>query len=155
MFTGLIEGRGTVLRLENNGQSLRLWIKAGFPWPDPRLGESIAVNGVCLTATSWQDGVFSVDVSGETLSRSTLGRLKTGAGVNLERALRLSDRLGGHWLPAMWTEWGRSAAREIQGKFLWLRIAFPETWRPYIVEKGSIAVEGISLTVNRVSGPHL
>lgn len=71
MFTGLIEGRGTVLRLEKNGDSLRLWVKAGFPWPDPRLGESIAVNGVCLTATSWQDGVFSVEVSGETLSRST------------------------------------------------------------------------------------
>ena len=96
MFTGLVEGRGTVLRLENKGEGLRPWIKAEFAWPDPRLGESIAVNGVCLTATAWKDGVFAVDVSEESLSRSTLGRLQAGKGVNLERALRLSDRLGGH-----------------------------------------------------------
>jgi riboflavin synthase len=152
VFTGLIEGRGTVLRLEKKGAGLRPWIKAEFSWPDPRLGESIAVNGVCLTATSWKDGVFSVDVSGESLSRSTLGRLKAGAVVNLERALRLSDRLGGHWVTGHVDGVGEISRREIQGKFLWLRIGFPEHLGPYIVEKGSIAVEGVSLTVNRVSG---
>ena len=152
MFTGLIEGRGTVQRLEKNGDSLRLWVKAGFPWPDPRLGESIAVNGVCLTATSWQDGVFSVEVSGETLSRSTLSLLKTGAGVNLERALRLSDRLGGHLVTGHVDGLGEISRRETRGDFWWMQIAFPENLGPFIVEKGSIAVEGISLTVNKVSG---
>jgi riboflavin synthase len=152
VFTGLIEGLGTVLRLEKKGPGLRLWLKAGFPWPDPRLGESIAVNGVCLTAASWQDGVFSVDVSGETLSRSTLALLKAGTGVNLERALRLSDRLGGHLVTGHVDGLGEISRREIRGDFWWIQIAFPENLGPYIVEKGSIAVEGISLTVNKVSG---
>jgi riboflavin synthase len=152
LFTGLIEGRGTVLRLEKKGDSLRPWVKAEFPWPDPRLGESIAVNGVCLTATSWQDGVFSVDVSGESLSRTTLGRLKPGAAVNLERSLRLSDRLGGHLVTGHVDGVGEITRREPRGNFLWIQVAFPEDLEPYIVEKGSIAVEGISLTVNRVSG---
>jgi riboflavin synthase len=116
------------------------------------LGESIAVNGVCLTATSWQDGVFSVDVSGETLSRSTLNLLKIGAGVNLERALRLSDRLGGHLVTGHVDGLGEISRREIRGDFWWIQIAFPENLGLFIVEKGSIAVEGISLTVNKVSG---
>jgi riboflavin synthase len=152
VFTGMIEGRGKVLRLEKKGDSIRPWIKAEFSWPDPRLGESIAVNGVCLTATSWQDGVFSVDVSGESLSRSTLGRLKAGAAVNLERALRLSDRLGGHLVTGHVDGVGEITRRETRGDFLWMGISFPEDLGPYIVEKGSIAVEGVSLTVNRVSG---
>ena len=152
MFTGLIEGLGTVLRLEKNGQGLRLWIKAGFPWSDPQLGESIAVNGVCLTATSWQAGVFSVDVSGETLSRSTLGLLKTGSGVNLERAMKLSDRLGGHLVTGHVDGLGEIRLKEIQEDFWWIQVAFPENLGPFIVEKGSIAVEGISLTVNKVTG---
>jgi riboflavin synthase len=152
VFTGLIEGRGTVLRLENKGEGLRPWIKAEFAWPDPRLGESIAVNGVCLTATSWKDGVFAVDISEESLSRSTLGRLQAGKFVNLERALRLSDRLGGHLVTGHVDGVGEITQREARGEFLWYRIAFPENLGPFIVEKGSIAVEGVSLTVNRVSG---
>jgi riboflavin synthase len=152
VFTGLIEGLGTIQRLEKNGQGLRLWFKAGFPWPDPLLGESIAVNGVCLTATSWQGGVVSVDVSGETLSRSTLGLLKTGSGVNLERAMKLSDRLGGHLVTGHVDGLGEISRKEIQGDFWRIQVAFPENLGPFIVEKGSIAVEGISLTVNKVSG---
>jgi len=152
VFTGLIEGRGTVLRLEKNGDSLRLWVKAEFPWPDPRVGESIAVNGVCLTATSWKDGVFSVEASGETLSRSTLRLLKTGVGLNLERALRLSDRLGGHLVTGHVDGVGEISRQEIQGDFWRIQIAFPENLGPFIVEKGSIAVEGISLTVNKIAG---
>ena len=93
-----------------------------------------------------------MDVSGESLSRSTLGRLKPGATVNLERALRLSDRLGGHLVTGHVDGVGEITRRETRGGFLWLWIAFPEILEPYIVEKGSIAVEGISLTVNRVSG---
>jgi len=152
VFTGLIEGQGTVQRLERRGRGLRLWVKAGFSWTDFRLGESIAVNGVCLTATSWQDGVFSLEVSGETLSRSTLSLLKAGAGVNLERALRLSDRLGGHLVTGHVDGVGEISAIEIRGDFWWIQIAFPENLEPFIVEKGSIAVEGVSLTVNKVSG---
>jgi riboflavin synthase len=152
VFTGLIEGQGTVQRLERRGRGLRLWVKAGFSWTDFRLGESIAVNGVCLTATSWQDGVFSLEVSGETLSRSTLSLLKAGAGVNLERALRLSDRLGGHLVTGHVDGVGEISAIEIRGDFWWIQIACPENLEPFIVEKGSIAVEGVSLTVNKVSG---
>ena len=93
-----------------------------------------------------------MEVSGETLSRSTLGLLKIGAGVNLERALRLSDRLGGHLVTGHVDGLGEISRRETRGDFWWIQIAFPENLGPFIVEKGSIAVEGISLTVNKVSG---
>jgi riboflavin synthase len=150
MFTGLVEGQGAVSRMDEGPEGARLWIVPSFAWPDPAPGESIAVNGVCLTATSWKEGTFSVDVSSETLARSTLGRLKPRDPVNLERALRLSDRLGGHLVTGHVDAMGMVAGKQPIGKFIRVRISFPETLTPYILEKGSIAVDGVSLTVNQV-----
>jgi riboflavin synthase len=150
MFTGLVEGLGRVVRIENKGQEAQLWIRPGFPWGDPKLGESISVNGACLTATSWNEMSFSVDVSGETLNHSNLGKLRTQQMVNLERALRLSDRLGGHLVTGHVDGIGKVLEKQNQGPYLLLKIAFPNLLRPYLVRKGSITVDGISLTVNQV-----
>ncbi len=150
MFTGLVEGQGEVLRIEKERDKALLSIKPGFPWEERNLGESIAVNGVCLTVTAWMGNSFSVDVSEETLTRSDLGGLKVGDRVNLERALRLSDRLGGHWVTGHIDGTGRIVQKEIRESFFLLKISFSDSLRPFIVEKGSIAVDGVSLTVNRV-----
>jgi riboflavin synthase len=149
MFTGLVEGQGVVLRIDKKRDKALLSIKPEFPWEERNLGESVAVNGVCLTATAWT-GNSSVDVSEETLTRSDLGKLKVGDQVNLERALRLSDRLGGHWVTGHIDGTGRIVQKELQENFFRLMISFPESLRPLIVEKGSIAVDGVSLTVNGV-----
>lgn len=132
-----------------------LSVNPEFPWQEKRIGESIAVNGVCLTAADWKGEVFSADVSSETLSRSNLGRLKIGERVNLERALRLSDRLGGHLVTGHIDGTGKIVKKDRFQGFFRLVIAFPHELGPYIIEKGSIAVDGISLTVNRVEGQTL
>ncbi len=150
MFTGLIEGPGVVLRIEKRRDKALFSIKPEFPWEERNLGESVAVNGVCLTASAWTGNSFSADVSEETLTRSNLGKFKVGDQVNLERALRLSDRLGGHWVTGHIDGTGRIFHKEFQENFFRLVIAVPESLRPFIVEKGSIAVDGVSLTVNRV-----
>jgi riboflavin synthase len=150
MFTGLVEGQGEVILIENKRDKALLFIKPEFPWEEKILGESIAVNGVCLTATAWRGDSFSVDVSEETLSRSDLGKLKIGDHVNLERALRLSDRLGGHWVTGHIDGKGRILKKEIRKDFFSIKISFSAALRPFIVEKGSIAVDGISLTVNQI-----
>ena len=150
MFTGLVEGQGRIQRIEKRGSEAQLWIKPEFPLEEKKVGESLAVNGVCLTVTAWDEQVFSVDVSDETLKRSNLGPLKVGSPVNLERALRLSDRLGGHLVTGHIDGTGRILNKESRNNFLWFRISFPKELRPLIVAKGSIAVDGISLTVNQV-----
>lgn len=150
MFTGLVEGQGELIRVEKKGNKALIWIKPEFPWEEKKLGESISVNGVCLTAAAWTGNTFSVDVSEETLGRSDLGKLKSGDRVNLERALRLSDRLGGHWVTGHIDGVGRILQKERQEGFFLLKISSPKSLRPFIVEKGSITVDGISLTVNRI-----
>jgi riboflavin synthase len=150
MFTGLVEGQGEIIRVEKKGNKALIWIKPEFPWEDKKLGESISVNGVCLTAAAWTGNTFSVDVSEETLRRSDLGKLKGGDQVNLERALRLTDRLGGHWVTGHIDGVGRIIQKERQEGFFLLKISSPKSLRPFIVEKGSITVDGISLTVNRI-----
>jgi riboflavin synthase len=150
MFTGLVEGQGVVVRVEKKRNNSLLGIRPGFPWEEKLLGESIAVNGVCLTATAWKGEIFSVDVSEETLSRSNLGRLHSGDLVNLERALRLSDRLGGHLVTGHIDGTGRIIEKVLQEQFLLFKISIPQAFRPLIVEKGSIALDGVSLTVNRI-----
>ncbi len=150
MFTGLVEGQGEIVKVEKKGNKALLWINPEFPWEERILGESISVNGVCLTAAAWMGKTVSLDVSEETLTRSDLGRLKMGDKVNLERALRLSDRLGGHLVTGHIDGVGRILQIERRESFFLLKLSLPKSLRPFIVEKGSIAVDGISLTVNRV-----
>lgn len=155
MFTGLVEGKGTIVRQEKRGEGRRFWIRPQFHWGDRDLGESIAVNGVCLTAAVWEDQIFSVDISPETLVRSNLGGLKPGETVNLERALRLSDRLGGHLVTGHVDGLGTVTGKQSSGSFVRFTVSFPDELAPTIVEKGSIALDGISLTVNRVADREL
>ncbi len=148
MFTGLVEGTGKVTMLRRFGEELKLTIAPHFEMKDCRTGESICVDGVCLSVTEASESGFSADVSGETVSRSTLGQRRQGDEVNLERALRLMDRLGGHFVSGHIDGVGQIKARESRQKSWFLRIGLDETLSRYIIEKGSIAVDGVSLTVN-------
>lgn len=150
MFTGLIEDLGIVRQLQNGSNSGLITVATGLPMAEIRLGESIAVNGVCLTVTHFGGGNFSADVSPESLSRSTLGELKPGNKVNLERALRLSDRLGGHFVSGHVDGVGEVIERFQDRNAVRFTIRMPKTLSPYLVEKGSVAIDGISLTVNKV-----
>jgi riboflavin synthase len=152
MFTGLVEGQGEVVGLERKKDQAHLSVKPEFPWEEKKIGESISVNGVCLTADEWKGGIFAAHVSSETLSRTNLGRLQIGDRVNLERALRLSDRLGGHLVTGHIDGTGKIIRKEPFQGFFRMTIAFPKELGPYIIEKGSIAVDGVSLTVNGVEG---
>lgn len=149
MFTGLVEGIGKVKGVYRSGDDMRVAITPPFDLTDCRIGDSIAVDGVCLTVTDLSQGTFSMDVSGETLARSTLGGLRQGAEVNLERALRLSDRLGGHLVLGHVDGVGRIIKKDPQRRSWILRISLDQGLTRYVIEKGSIAVDGVSLTVNR------
>ncbi len=149
MFTGLVEGIGEVKELRHVGGDVTLSIQPLFEASDIGLGDSLSINGVCLTVTGIRQGIFSVDVSGETLSRSTMGRLSQGDRVNLERALRFSDRLGGHLVSGHVDGVGRILKKERKQKSWLLRIGMDKGLSKYTIEKGSIAVDGISLTINR------
>ena len=152
MFTGLVEGLGRLGRITPSGPDSVLSITSPWPVGETVLGESIAVNGVCLTVTSMPGGSFTVDASAETLSRTTLGRLRPGDQVNLERAMRLGDRLGGHLVTGHVDCVGELAKREEVGGSVRLEVKMPPEHLAMMVEKGSVALDGISLTVNWV-GP--
>ena len=147
MFTGIIEELGNVRAIEKRGEDARIVIEARTVTEGSRDGDSIAVNGVCLTALELQPGSFAADVSRETLLRSTLGSLKAGSPVNLERAVTPATRLGGHIVQGHVDARGRFLSREDHGESWTVRIGYPKEIARYIVFKGSIAVEGISLTV--------
>jgi riboflavin synthase len=149
MFTGLVEGIGKVKGVRRTGDDMRVTIAPSFDTSDCRVGDSISVDGVCLTVTDMFEGAFGMDVSGETLSRSTLGSIRQGAEVNLERALRLSDRLGGHLVLGHVDGIGRILKKESQQRSWILRIGIDPQISRYTIEKGSVAVDGISLTINR------
>ena len=147
MFTGIIEELGHVRAIEKRGEDARIVIEARIVTEGSRDGDSIAVNGVCLTALELQPGSFAADISRETLLRSTLGSLKPGSPVNLERAVTPATRLGGHIVQGHVDARGRFLGREDYGESWTVRIGYPKEIALYIVFKGSIAVEGISLTV--------
>ena len=149
MFTGLVEGIGKVKELSRFGEDLSITILPLFDMPDIRTGESISVDGVCLTVTRVNQGSFRLDVSAETLSRSTLTGIKVGDEVNLERALRVTDRLGGHLVSGHVDGVGRILKKEQKQRSWVLRFGVEKNLLRYVIEKGSVAVDGISLTVNR------
>src|SRR5215212_7136399 len=145
MFTGIIEELGSVRSIEERGDNARIVITARIVTEDTNHGDSIAVNGVCLTALDIQPDSFAADVSRETLLRSTLGRLRPGVPVNLERAVTPSTRLGGHIVQGHVDGRGRFLSAEEHGGSWTVRIAYPKELARYFVFKGSVAVEGISL----------
>lgn len=154
MFTGLVEELGHLVALDGDDDFVRLRIRGPLVTSDAQLGDSISVNGVCLTATELPgDGTFAVDVMGESMRRSALGRLAVGDAVNLERAMALGDRLGGHIVQGHVDAVAPLLERRVEGEWHVLRFALPRDVAPLLVEKGSITVEGVSLTVSAVSEP--
>ncbi len=149
MFTGIIEGTGTLVEKRAFGGGMLFAVEADFDLTDPEEGESIACNGVCLTAKEINGRRFVVDVSPESLSRTNLGDLAIGSFMNLERALRLSDRLGGHIVSGHVDGVGRVLSRNPDGDFIRFVFEIPKGQGRYIIEKGSITIDGISLTVNQ------
>ena len=150
MFTGIVEELGEVVAVDHRADSARLTVRAPDVTADAVDGASIAVNGVCLTVVDARNGAFSADVMRETLRRSSLGALTLGSRVNLERAVRVSDRLGGHIVQGHVDGVGTVTDRTAGDRWNVVRISLPSALRRYVVEKGSVAVDGVSLTVSRV-----
>jgi riboflavin synthase len=148
MFTGIILGKGKVVEKRSSGSGMILSLESDFDLTDPEEGESIAVNGVCLTAKNISTRGFTVDVSPESLDRTNLGKLSVGNKVNLERALRLSDRLGGHMVSGHVDAVSAVLERRPVGEFVQFTFGVPAGLGKYIIAKGSIAIDGTSLTVN-------
>ena len=147
MFTGIIEELGTVGQMDRRPDSIKLTIQARKVLEGTQLGDSIAVNGVCLTVTSMTDSSFTADVMHETMLRSSLSDIKSGSKVNLERAMQVGGRLGGHIVSGHIDGVGHIARIAADGIARVITISIPKDMEPFIVEKGSIAIDGISLTV--------
>ena len=143
MFTGIVEEVGIVSKITNNGMT----VKALRVLSDVKLGDSIAVNGTCLTAVSFSNSEFSVDLSPETMRRTSLSQLTEGSRVNLERAISASDRMGGHIVQGHVDATGHITSIKPDGDSIIFRVRIPKRLNKYIVEKGFVAVDGISLTV--------
>jgi riboflavin synthase len=153
MFTGIVEELGEVVYLTDaGGDSAVVAVRGPLVTSDARHGDSIAVNGVCLTVIDSSDGVFTADVMGESLRRSSLGVLRPGSPVNLERAATVGSRLGGHLVQGHVDGVARVIAREPADEWEVLRFSLPPELSRYVVEKGSITVDGVSLTVMEVTG---
>jgi riboflavin synthase len=148
MFTGLIEGIGRIKSVTKTGREMNLTIMPLFDMADSKIGDSISVDGVCLTITAFKDKILSMYASEETVSRSTMGRLREGDEVNLERALSFAGRLGGHMVSGHVDGVGRIIRKEQVQRSWLMRINIDKDMSRYVIEKGSIAVDGISLTVN-------
>ena len=152
MFTGIVEELGEVVRLtESSEDSAVIAVRGPLVTSDARDGDSISVNGVCLTVIDNVDGVFTADVMGETLRRSSLGALRVGSNVNLERAAALGSRLGGHLVQGHVDGVATIVAREPADRWEVVRFSLPADLAKYVVEKGSITVDGVSLTVMAVT----
>lgn len=151
MFTGIVEELGAVVAIQDLGRSARLTVRGPLVTSDAGHGDSIAVNGVCLTVVSTDSGAFTADVMAETLHRSSLGALAAGSPVNLERAVRASDRLGGHVVLGHVDGTGALLQARPDEHWTVIRVSLPDGLGRYVVEKGSIAVDGVSLTVSAVT----
>jgi riboflavin synthase len=154
LFTGLVEERGTVVRIDELSDSVRMTVSGPLVTSDARHGDSIAVNGVCLTVVGQEADYFTADVMRETLSRSSLGTLAAGDSVNLERAARLDARIGGHLVQGHVD--GTAEVLSISPSDNWtlVRFSLPNELARYVVEKGSITVDGVSLTVVEAGDDH-
>lgn len=151
MFTGIVEEMGTIAGIQKGAKSAVLTIQAEKVFSDIHIGDSIALNGVCLTVTSFSGNTYTVDVMNETLRRSSLGSLTIGSKVNLERAMAANGRFGGHIVSGHIDGTGTITKVEKDDNAIWYTIAAEESLMKYIVEKGSIAIDGISLTVAKRS----
>ncbi|WP_017416330.1 riboflavin synthase [Clostridium tunisiense] len=147
MFTGLVEEIGVVEAISKSTKSARITIKANKVLEEVKLGDSICTNGVCLTVTSFSSSKFTVDAMAETMRRSNLSNFSIGEEVNLERALRVGDRLGGHIVSGHIDGMGTISSFEKEDNAVWITINTSEQILKYIVQKGSIAIDGVSLTV--------
>ncbi len=154
MFTGIVEEIGTIRSIQPGSKSVRIAIEADVVLEGTKLGDSIATNGVCLTVTQLDARCFWADVMPETLKRSGLGELRTGSPVNLERALRWDGRLGGHLVSGHIDGTGRLVAMDRDDNAVWYTISVDEALLRYVVEKGSITLDGVSLTVAEVGRSH-
>jgi riboflavin synthase len=148
MFTGIIEGLGEIAAIRSAGQGKRLTIEADFDLSDTKVGDSICVSGACLTAVKIEAKRFEVDVSPETLRLTTFGKATVGERVNLERAMHLSDRIDGHLVLGHIDGSGAIKQRETQGNAIIVTIGVSEALTRYMIAKGSVAVDGVSLTIN-------
>jgi len=151
MFSGIIEATGTITAIDRSNEGARLFLSTRIPLAEISLGESICVNGTCLTVTAIGEQTLSFDVSAESLRRTNLGDLQPGSLVNLERSLRVNDRLSGHVVSGHVDGVGQVKAIQPEGGSFLYTFAIPPDLGRYVVEKGSIAVDGISLTVFRCS----
>ena len=149
MFTGIIEGLGVIAAVRPEGLGKRLAVTADFPLNGTKIGDSIAVNGACLTAVSIAGARFEVDVSPETVDKTCFKQVKSGERVNIERALRLSDRLDGHLVSGHIDGTGQITHKTRLANAILVGFSVPESLAGYLIPKGSVAVDGISLTVNR------
>ncbi len=150
MFTGIVEEIGEIIGVANGAVSSRLTIRGNVIFTDAKLGDSIAVNGVCLTIAEQTATTFTADVMAETLRRSSLGRLKKGSKVNLERAMSANGRFGGHIVSGHIDGTGMVTHMRREENAVWVTVETPSPLLRYVVEKGSIAIDGISLTVAKV-----
>ncbi len=154
MFTGIIEGLGSVVGIRPSGLGRRLTVDADFSLGDTKIGDSLSISGACLTAVTVEGRRFQADVSPETLHRTTFQKTKVGERVNIERALMLTGRLDGHFVSGHVDCIGMIKSRKPSGNALVITIEVPPSLSPYIIQKGSIAVDGISLTVNHCTHTH-
>jgi riboflavin synthase len=152
MFTGIIEKMGVVRVMTRKGEDARLDVETGLDMKDVRVGDSISVNGACLTVTALSGRGFAADVSAETLSRTNLGSLKAGDRINLEKALRLNDFLGGHLVLGHVDALGKIFEKKTKAGSILFGVEVDHDLARYIVDKGSVTVDGISLTVNECKG---
>jgi riboflavin synthase len=153
MFTGIVKAKGSIGAMSRQGGDVRLTVRSeGLPWSEYEIGESIAVNGVCLTAVALYDDGFDTDVSVETLNVTALNSLGSGSDVNLEPAISLGERLGGHLVSGHVDCVGNVTSRSVDARSVRLTIEIPQEYAHYVAKKGSVCVDGVSLTINEVSG---